>query len=105
MLKEQIYYYSHSFHHGFVSVLHKLHARIWWLPFVILGEMFPPGRQKSLAISLSVFCIWILNFVNKKSERNNLKKTKMLKELKDQTIDGKGGSRFAVRDSKKVPDQ
>ena len=46
------------------------------LPFVILGEMFPPGRQKSLAISLSVSCIWILNFVNTKSEMSNLRKLK-----------------------------
>ena len=37
------------------------------LPFVILGEMFPPGRQKSMAVSLSVSCIWILNFINTKS--------------------------------------
>ena len=37
------------------------------LPFVILGEIFPPGPQKSLAVSLSVSFIWILNFVNTKS--------------------------------------
>ena len=38
------------------------------LPFVILGEIFSPGRQKSVAVSLSVSCIWILNFVNTKSQ-------------------------------------
>ena len=36
------------------------------VPFIILGEIFPPGTGKSIAISCSVACIWIVNFVTTK---------------------------------------
>ena len=37
------------------------------LPFVILGEIFPV-HSKGLAVSLSVSCIWCINFLHTKVE-------------------------------------